>query len=191
MPCPGKACTHSFCSMKTIWGGQRHGECTLQVWQARKSLLQSMLAQLRCGSSGSLPHRAQLVAAGNLSGADPSSLPVHAQPHVTVCRGLPTDDAKVSDRHTTRHASACARRHRKLTHGQDCSKCLHPQICRGVTASIPLFALFLQKAMSTGCEPHQAGLPCAHQTQRGSLSIAPCLSASYSSVRLFPRCTGS
>ena len=58
---------------------------TLQAWQARNSLLQSMLAQLRCGSSGSPPQRAQLVAAGNLSGADPSSLPVQAQPTAITC----------------------------------------------------------------------------------------------------------
>ena len=48
---------------------------TLHEGQARKSLLQSMLAQLRCGSSGVPLQSAQLVAAGRLSGAEPSSLP--------------------------------------------------------------------------------------------------------------------
>ncbi len=66
------------CSTHTGKGEYKCGMLTLQVSQARKSLLQSMLAQLRCGSSGSPPQRAQLVAAGSLSGAEPSSLPAYA-----------------------------------------------------------------------------------------------------------------
>ena len=65
------------CKTQTGKGRMTGGMLTLQVSQARKSLLQSMLAQLRCGSSGSPPHKAQLVAAGNFSGAEPSSLPAH------------------------------------------------------------------------------------------------------------------
>ncbi len=78
----------SVMQMRSLAGHVQHADwhrgrtgiviLTLQVGQARNSLLQSMLAQLRCGNSGSPPHRAQLVAAGSVSGADPSSLPVYA-----------------------------------------------------------------------------------------------------------------